>query len=63
MCMLNMFTYFGSDGFASVAPMPRCPDAPWSPLFARRINSEQICRYVSVFFSAAPEWYIGVKDK
>jgi len=60
MCMLNMFTYFGSDGFASVAPMP---DAPWSPLFARRINSEQICRYVSVFFSAAPEWYIGVKDK
>jgi len=55
MCMLNMFTYFGSDGFASVAPMPRCPDAPWSPLFARRINSEQICRYVSVFFSAAPE--------
>jgi len=52
MCMLNMFTYFGSDGFASVAPMP---DAPWSPLFARRINSEQICRYVSVFFSAAPE--------
>jgi len=52
MCMLNMFTYFGSDGRWSMAS-PVC----------RRINSGQICRPVSVFFSAASKWYIDEQDK